>query len=128
MNRVQPDSDGAAEGGGGVGIFGAVVWPTYLGASTGHPGGGPNVGNEPSDSPDYERGQIDWQMENGEIVGRATLKLPAGTYEYLVFCHGPTGTDLMIDFSKFEHPLTFDRAGIVDVYPINNTAVLPRGG
>lgn len=119
------------EPGGGVGVFGAVVWPTHLGATVGHPGAGPRADHEPDD-PYYERGQIAWELEGNRIVGRATLHVPANrpgeAYEYLIFCHGPTGLDLMIDFSKFEHPLVYERAGVMDVYPIDNTIQGPKDG
>lgn len=115
MQPNEPEEPGL---GGGVGVFGAVVWPTYLGAATGHPGAGPRANNEPDD-PYYERGQITWELEGEKIVGRATLHVPAGTYTHLVFCHGPTGLDMMIDHTQFEHPLVYERAGVMDVYPIN---------
>lgn len=121
------DSQGGLASG-GVGVLGAIVWPTHLGAVTGHPGPGPKPANEPTDSPDYERGQIEWMLETsgpfaGEIVGRALLNVPAGVYEYLVFCHGPGSLPKMINATKFEHPLVYEKAGVMEVYPIRNNAV-----
>jgi len=117
--------------GGGEGTFGGIIWPTHLGAAVAHPGVGPRPANEPTGDPDYGRGQIEWMLESdgpyrGQIVGRASVRVPAGRYTHLVFTYGPADLPLLAGATQFEHPLVYERAGVMDVYPIQNQDTLPR--
>jgi hypothetical protein len=110
--------------------LGAIVWPVYLGMSTGHPGvvEGAVPLHEPFDDIDYERGQITWvRQPDGEILGRARVCIPKGVWTHYVFCSGFQPAALL-GARALEQPLVFDRAGFVDVDPIYNREVLPRNG
>lgn len=104
--------------GGGDGTLGVIVWPSYVGVSHGEPNDGMHF--EPSASPDYERGQISWGMDNGDIVGRALVSVPAGMEftHFLYFTH-PTHPQ-SIGNRKMLHPIKFPTAGVIEVYPITN--------
>ncbi len=111
---------------GGLGIFGAIVWPTYIGLAHDDPGEGPVPLHEPYEEFDYARGQIIWVTQpDGDILGTARICAPKGVYSYLIFCHGPN-RELMIGKDKFDHPIIFDRAGFIDIVPIRNADYLPR--
>jgi len=102
----------------GEGVFGAVIWPSFVGACTEDPGGGLVAYGEPEDV-SYSRGGIVWGMDNGEIVGRALVNLPAGTYTHLAYFHGPEGPR-MGGKMQLPHPLVFPTDGVLEVYPITN--------
>lgn len=114
---------------GGPGFLSFVVWPTYLGVSTADPGEGPVPLYEPYEDFDYSRGQIQWWTQSdGDVFGRARIYAPKGIYTYFVFCHGPV-REMMIGKTPIHGtPIVFDRAGFIDVEPIQNTDYLPRLG
>lgn len=119
---------GGEPGGGGFGVLGATVWPTYMGVATGDPGEGPVPLHEPYDHIDYSRGQIRWRTEpDGMILGKAQVFAPKGVYTYFLFCHGPT-RGLVIGKRQLDQPIIFDRAGVIDIDPIENRDYLPRRG
>lgn len=100
------------------------VWPVYVGVTDGDPGEpyGPCNG-EPFYNLDYQRGQILWStMPNGEIVGRATILVPAGNYTHLTYHYGPgvwpSGPQLM-GKRQLDHGLRFVNKGSVTIDPIN---------
>jgi len=95
------------------GTLGAVVWPAHVGAIA---AGELTIG-EP-DSADYRRGQITWQVESGEVVGRAQILLPAGTYTHLCYFRTPSGPSWAGAPMQLQHPVVMDTAGVLDVYPI----------
>jgi len=111
----------ATDLGGGEGIFGAFIWPVYVGLSLGEPD--PGCTGEPFYHADYQRGQITWTvMPQGEIVGRATILVPQGSYTHLTYHYGPSiwpaGPQLM-GHRQLEHGLRFPQAGIATIDPIN---------
>lgn len=109
--------------GGGHGTLAMVVWPAYVGFCTQDPGPGPTPYGEPTE-PYYQRGQIQWGMENGEIVGRALVKAPKTSplqpYTHLAYFSGPEG-DCMSGKAQASQPITFHSDGVIEVYPITNT-------
>lgn len=110
----------------GQGVLGVVVWPTFMGVSAGPPGPGPVPEHEPVGDLNYSRGQITWRTEpDGRVWGSAQVYAPRGVWTHFLFCHGPT--EMMIGERRLEHPIVFDRPGIIDILPIENTDYLPRG-
>jgi hypothetical protein len=107
------------------GYLGVSVWPTYVGIAAGDPGPGPVPDHEPFGHVDYERGQIHWRTENGEILGRAQISVPKGVYTHLVFCYGPIQEMQAGPGHPLEQPIVFDRAGFIDLDPIQNQSYLP---
>jgi hypothetical protein len=105
--------------GGTDGTLGCVVWPTYVGVCEGDPLGGVIAYGEPTGI-DYERGQIVWGLDAaGDIEGRAFVKAGAGTYTHLAYFSGPEGAN-MVGKVQLPHPIKFDTAGVIEVYPITN--------
>lgn len=110
----------------GFGVLGAIVWPTFMGCSTGEPGPGPVPLNEPFEDFNYKRGQIVWVTQpDGDVLGAAQVFVPKGVFTHFLFCHGP-GPDLMIGAKQLDQPIIFDRPGVVDITPIRNQDYLPR--
>jgi hypothetical protein len=116
----------------------AILWPVYVGVSHGHPGGvtGACPMNEPWGHPDYERGQITWERQpptllfpEGEILGRALIRVPAGIWTHWVFCSGFQQAALM-DCTQMDFPTALQQATIVDLRPIKGpsgpSVALPR--
>jgi hypothetical protein len=103
------------------GVLTVDVWPTYMGL--GYSTDGVQL-VEQIGTPGYERGPITWETKDGEILGRARVVLPKGTYTHLLFCHGPC--DRLAGVEQLEHPVVFDRAGFFDVDPIHNRDYVPR--
>ena len=115
---------------GGHGQLSVIVWPVYLGAALGEPGNGTVALGEPYGEPNYQRGQITWTDHgDGVILGSARIYLPKGIWTHLVFCSG-WHRDAVMDggYTQMEHPIVFDRPGILNVDPIRNQDVLPRQG
>lgn len=118
----------AADIGGGDGTLGVFVWPVYIGLSDGAPD--PGCTGEPFMHPDYQRGQITWTaMPGGEVVGRATIHVAAGSYTHLTYHYGPSvwpsGPQLM-GSRQLEYGLRFPHAGVVTIDPINQGDWLNR--
>jgi hypothetical protein len=102
----------------GDGTLAMVVWPSYVGVSCGAPNDGMHW--EPASSTDYERGQIQWGMENGEIVGRALIHVPAGVeFTHFVYFTHPTDP-VSIGNRQMPYPYRPETAGVLEVYPITN--------
>jgi len=94
--------------GGGVGVLSVVVWPTHAGAINQH-------GEEPLSNLDYRRGQISWAVgDDGKIRGHTTIHVPAGEWDWIVYCHHPTDP-IIITATKFAHPLILPRPGAIDL-------------
>jgi hypothetical protein len=109
--------------------LGAIVWPVYLGACTGHPGEvpGSNPLHEPFGDINYTRGQITWvRQPDDEILGWAKIWVPAGVYTHYAFCSSYQQNGLM-GSSQMPYPVVFDKPGMIHVDPIKNQDVLPRG-
>ena len=104
----------------GVGTLGVIVWPVYIGAAL-EGTMPPHSINEPHNS-GYERGQIHWYPVDDErqIVGRATIILPAGTYTHFVYFKHPT-LPAACGVAKLPHPLVFRAPTVLDVDPIINS-------
>lgn len=111
-----------------LGVLSVDVWPVYLGVATAHPGNpfeSTVALNEPYDDMDYNRGQISWRTVDGQILGNATVFAPKGIYTHLVFFRGPH-REAFQGAEPLEHPLVFDRAGMIEVDPITNQERMPR--
>lgn len=105
----------------GLGMFGANVWPMYIGVTDGFPGEGPSAVGEPGGL-DYRRGRIDWNVtDDGQVVGGATVFVPRGYYTHLAYFYHPSDA-LMVGYTKLSHPLDymFTPRGKIDIYPIKN--------
>jgi hypothetical protein len=100
------------------GTLTVAVWPTYVGACREDPGPGPIAYGEP-EATRYQRGQIQWGMEEGAIVGRAVIHAEAGRYTHLAYFRGPEGP-CMCGKIQLPHPILFPRAGVIEIYPITN--------
>ena len=97
----------------GDGKLGATVWPAHAGAIS-------VLGCEPVNHHDYDRGQIKWEMDSsGKIVGRAKVRLPKGEFTHIAFFHTPTGPSFAGPPMQLDHPIKFDKPGILEVYPIS---------
>lgn len=102
----------------GSGILSVVIWPAYVGACQEDPGASPIPYGEPEGT-QYRRGQIQWGMADGDIVGRAYIHAEAGVYTHLAYFRGPEGP-CMCGKVQLPHPIRFLRAGVIEVYPITN--------
>lgn len=105
-----------------------TVWPPYAGLSTSDPGVGPTAPGEPFEDLNYTRAMIQWRTEpDGDILGSARIYIPAGIFTHIVFFSGPGREHpLMAPAKKLDHPIVFDRPGVVELNPIKNTDYLPR--
>ena len=103
----------------GAGTLYIAVWPTYAGACQHDPGPGPVPYGEPQDTR-YRRGQIQWGMQNGDIIGRTVIHAGPGRYTHLAYFHGPEGP-CMCGKVQLPHPILFEHAGAIEVYPITNS-------
>lgn len=106
------------------GILGAFIWPMYVGLATSDPGepNGPCEG-EPFLHPDYQRGQITWDVLPGdEIIGHAKIMVPPGIYTHLTYHYGPgvrpAGPQLM-GKRQLQFPLQAQTKMEVNIDPIN---------
>ena len=68
---------------------------------------------------DYQRGQIQWGMEEDDIVGRAFIHAGPGLYTHLAYFRGPEGS-CMCGKIQLPHPIQFRQPGVIEVYPITN--------
>jgi hypothetical protein len=120
---------GATDGGG---LIHVEVWPSYVGLGE-MTGSAVRVDgtqqldlHEPVDQAEYQRGQITWKTAaDGAITGHGKVWAPKGVYTHIIYARGPVGN--VCGAFKPEHPIVFDRPGFVDVGPIQNQEVLPRG-
>lgn len=110
------------------GFLGAVVWAPYVGLTVSPPGVGPVAFGEPIDDPNYGRGLISWRTQaDGLIVGSAQILVPKGVYTHVVFFSGPARPHGMMGVPQvIEHPIVFDRPGVVELDPIGCGEYLPR--
>lgn len=102
------------------GTLGFTVWPNYIGLVNADLGCPPFSVIEPSANPDYERGQIYWELRGERIAGRARITCPAGDYTHFAFFQHPT--DMRVTgLRKLPHPLRYvDPINTLDVDPIYN--------
>jgi len=104
--------------GGGDGTLSFVVWPAYVGACT-------ETGEEPINHASYERGMIRWDvMPNDELVGRARVQIPAGTWTHVLYCPHPTSPQVY-SAQKLAHPLVLSGAGTIDMDCITEKDIQP---
>lgn len=102
--------------GGGDGTLGFIVWPTHCGAVN-------DRGEEPMGDPDYGRGQINWALnEQGRLVGRTRVNVPAGDWTHLIYTHNPTQPGY-ITAQKLAHPLRMSAKGTIDLMDITDDDV-----
>ena len=103
------------------------VWPPYVGLATSDPGAGPTAAGEPFEDLNYTRGLIAWRTKtDGDVVGAAQIHVPKGIYTHIVFFSGPHRVHALMKANKLEHPVVFDRPGVVELNPIQDTDYLPR--
>jgi hypothetical protein len=103
------------------GILSAIVWPTHVGAVNAD-------GIEPMHDHDYRRGQIRWgRTIPGNIIGRATVLVPAGEWTHIVYCYHPT-KPVIVQTQKLAHPLVLAAAGDITLDGIGFDDVCPTPG
>jgi hypothetical protein len=98
----------------------AVVWPAYAGAVN-------DYGQEPMGDPDYDRGQIIWEMnEQGRICGRAKINIPRGArdWTHIIYAHHPT-KPVFSTSQKLSHPFHLPDGGTIDLIDITDDDVRP---
>lgn len=71
-----------------IGVLGAIVWPTYIGFVL-------VDGSEPISHPDYVRGPITWHDDGDGKIGTATVFVPPGEWEYVIYCYEPASPRFM---------------------------------
>ena len=102
----------------GVGKLSFTVWPVYVGAAN-------DRGEEPISSFDYGRGMIHWDiMPNGELVGRSKILVPAGDWNYILYCQHPT-QPIITAAQKLDHPLVLPVAGEITLDCITEKDINP---
>lgn len=119
---------------GGEGSLGVFIWPVYVGLANCVSGEATDsFDGEPFYHPDYARGNIKWvPMPNGEIIGRAVIHVPKGSYTHLTYHYGPgvwpTGPQVM-GRRQLEFALYFPANASVTIDPINygDWLNIPRG-
>lgn len=80
-----------------------VTYYSGLGAWIGLCTGAPGTTNAPSNeasggSPAYARQETTWTVSGATAIGSAvTINVPAGTYNYMIFCSASTG-NAMVDW------------------------------
>jgi hypothetical protein len=105
-------------GGGGEGVLGFIVWPTHAGAVN-------TSGEEPMFGIDYKRGQIYWAVnQHGVLRGRATICVPAGEWQWIIYCHNPLEPGF-ITAQKLAHTLMLCEAGTIELSEITEDEVRP---
>ena len=105
---------------GGDGVLTMVVWPTHAGAVN-------ERGEEPMSDPDYQRGQITWELnEQGRIVGRVKINIPRGMLDWthVIYTHHPT-TPTFIVAQKLAQPMRLPDGGTIDLLDITDDDVKP---
>jgi hypothetical protein len=108
-------------GGGGKGIFRAVVWPVYAGAVNA-------AGEEPMSHPDYERGVITWALnEQGRLVGNVRIKIPPGNrdWTHILYCHNQFKPNYSTA-QKLHHPFRLPAGGSIELIDITDEDVKVR--
>ncbi len=101
---------------GADGVLAIAVWPTFVGLGSSSPTTGQV--DEPDDHPNYSRGQITWA--GNPPTGTARVFAPAGAYDHLIYCTGPTGVLSIHSRWRFPHPLIFEEDRWLDVTDIGN--------
>ena len=82
------------------GILSFTVWPTHAGAVN-------ERGEELMGHPDYDRGQIHWNLnEQGTLVGHVHIKVPPGhlDWTHIIYTHHPTNPGC-VTAQKLAQPL-----------------------
>ena len=105
----------------GAGRLAVVVWPIYIGAAL--VGATPpfTALSEPHNG-GYERGQIVWTPvpDARQVIGRARITLPPGTYTHFLYFHHPVRPQLC-GVVQMDHPLVCTQPlTYLDVDPIVN--------
>jgi hypothetical protein len=111
----------------GEGSLGITIWPVYIGAAL-VDSTPPFTISEPHDG-GYGRGQIIWTPvpDARQVIGRARIMLPPGTYTHFLYFHHPTRPQAC-GVMQMDHPLVCtEPVTILDVDPIvNNDMQLAR--
>lgn len=107
--------------GGGEIILTAKILPIYVGAVN-------SLGQEPMSDSAYQRGTLVWDvMPNDEILGRARIMVPAGTWRWLIYAHHPTAP-AFVYAEKLANDMVFSGAAAIDLDCINSAAIIDRPG
>ena len=97
----------------------AVILPPYAGAVN-------YLGQEPITNSAYKRGIIQWDfMPNGEQIGRARIDVPAGTWNWVIYCYHPS-LPLFYAVQKLHTPLVLSSVGVVDLDCITMEDIKPN--
>jgi len=110
MSEEMPSGGGLNEG-----TLSFLVWPTYAGAVN-------ENGEEPMGSPDYDRGQITWSMnEQGRLVGSTRINIPRGNLDWthIIYCHNPSVAGFIVA-QKLTHPIRLPDGGTIDLLDITD--------
>lgn len=88
----------------GEGVLSTVVWPSYVGVALA--GVTPPFSIDEPINSGYQRGQILWTPVNDDrqVVGRATILVPAGEYTHFVYFRHPSRPQAC-GVARMEHPL-----------------------
>ena len=104
----------------GQGRLAVTVWPVYIGAAMAG-ATPPFTINEPHNG-GYQRGTIIWTPvpDARQVIGRARITLPPGTYDWFLYFHHPTRPQLC-GMVQMDHPLyCTEPLTYLDVDPIIN--------
>lgn len=102
----------------GDGTLSFVVLPCYAGAVK-------TNGEEPMFGPDYQRGQIIWEInEQGRLLGRAVIDVPAGEWGWVIYCHNQFRPGF-VTTQKFAFPLVLHECGTITLSDITEDEVKP---
>jgi hypothetical protein len=101
----------------GDGVLSFVVWPTHAGAVMAN-------GDEPMFGLEYQRGQITWEMTEGQLLGRATITVPAGEWAWIIYCHNQFRPGF-VTCQKLAHPLVLPAPGTIELAGISEDDVRP---
>jgi hypothetical protein len=95
-----------------------AIRPAYLGAHQQDPGPRPVSCGEPEGTR-HRRGQTQWDMQNGDIVGRAYTPAGPNPHTRLAYFRGPE-RPRVYGKMRLPHPILSAQAGAIEVYPITN--------
>jgi len=101
------------------GTLSFVVWPVYIGAAL--EGTTPPFSIDEPINGGYQRGTILWTPvdDRRQVIGRARILLPAGTYTHFVYFHHPTKRQAC-GVMQMDHPFVCTELTVLDVDPIEN--------
>jgi hypothetical protein len=100
----------------GQGQLSFIVWPNHAGAVDVN-------GKEPMFGLEYKRGPITWDLDdNGELIGHARIEVPAGEWQWIIYCYNPFNPGY-IAVSKLDHTLLLPEPGYIDLTHITKDEI-----